>query len=359
MVLSLLQQDAQRDDPDRPNFASLRELIERSHESPARKKELLGTAAAHVRSLYRTGVLGMVKDAKTNYRWVVVNEDLQFNFSLHQQLSLFLVETIERLDPAAPDYSLDVVTLAESVLENPMAVLYRQMDVAKDELMAQLKAQGLPWEERIARLEKVTWPKPKAEFVYEMFDRFRRVHPWVGSDNIHPKSIGRDMFETYAGFNDYVRRYGLERSEGLLLRYLSQLYKTLTQSVPKNAQDEVLLDVKAFLRTTVEHTDASLLEEWEAMLHPELRFERREDAEKIKRYIRDQELLGDPEDVRGARARRDAPDRARSRAPRLGGGRILHPPRRRRRALERGSPPDRDGAVLRRARRARLLGARA
>ncbi|HVR28063.1 MAG TPA: DUF3516 domain-containing protein, partial [Thermoanaerobaculia bacterium] len=117
MVLSLLQQDAERDDPDRPNFSSLREVIERSHETPARKRELLATAAAHVRSLYRTGVLGMTKDAKTEYRWIVVNEDLQFNFSLHQQLSLFLVETIERLDPVAPDYSLDVLTLAESVLE--------------------------------------------------------------------------------------------------------------------------------------------------------------------------------------------------------------------------------------------------
>ncbi|HUP22176.1 MAG TPA: DUF3516 domain-containing protein [Thermoanaerobaculia bacterium] len=294
MVLSLLQQDGDRNDPDRPNFASLRELIGRSHESPARKAELLQTAAAHVRSLYHTGVLGISKDAKTNYRWVVVNEDLQFNFSLHQQLSLFLVETIERLDPTAPDYSLDVLTLAESVLENPMAVLYRQQDVYRDELMAQLKAQGLPWEERIEKLEKVTWPKPRAEFVYESFNRFRRVHPWVGSDNIRPKSIGRDMFETYASFNDYVRRYGLERSEGLLLRYISQLFKTVSQSVPKNAQDEVLLDIKAFLRTTVEHTDASLLEEWEAMLHPELRLERRDQAEKIKQLIRDQELLGDP-----------------------------------------------------------------
>jgi superfamily II RNA helicase len=294
MVLSLLQQDAEHDDPDRPNFASLRETIERSHESPARKRELLSTAAAHVRSLYRTGVLGMTKDSQTNYRWVVVNEDLQFNFSLHQQLSLFLVETIERLDPTAPDYALDVLTLAESVLENPMAVLYRQSDVHRDELNAKLKAQGMPFEERIERLDKVTWPKPKADFVYEEFDRFRRIHPWVGSDNIRPKSIGRDMFETYAGFNDYVRRYGLERSEGLLLRYLSQLYKTVTQSVPRNAVDSVLLDIKAFLRTTVEHTDASLLEEWEAMVHPELRLERREEAEKIKRAMRDQELLGDP-----------------------------------------------------------------
>ena len=129
--------------------------------------------------------------------------------------------------------------------------------------------------------------------------------------------------------------------------------------MPKNAQDEVLLDVKAFLRTTVEHTDASLLEEWEAMLHPELRLERREDAEKIKRYIRDQELLGDPR-IFAARVRAEMHQLVRALAHHdWEEAAFSIRPDRRRRALDRGSPADRDGAVLRRVRRARLLGARA
>ena len=102
------------------------------------------------------------------------------------------------------------------------------------------------------------------------------------------------MFETYAGFNDYVRRYGLQRSEGLLLRHLNQLYKALVQTVPDAAKDEILYDIEAYLRTTMEHTDSSLLEEWESMLHPEIRLQRPEDAEKARRALRDDQMLHDP-----------------------------------------------------------------
>jgi hypothetical protein len=65
-----------------------------------------------------------------------------------------------------------------------------------------------------------------------------------------------------------VREYGLQRSEGVLLRYLNDAYKTLLTSVPEGMRDEALDDVIAFLRTTVRTTDSTLLDEWEALLDP-------------------------------------------------------------------------------------------
>jgi superfamily II RNA helicase len=294
MLLSLLQRDGERDEPEHDNFASLRQLLRDCHEDEQRRRELIAQAAMLVRSLHRAGLVGMHKDSRTDYRWVVVNEDLQFNFSLHQTLALFLVETLQTLDPQDPDYALDALSLTEAVLEDPRAVLYRQADKARDELRARLRARRLSWEERREKLNRVTWPQPNEEALRDAFERFGAAHPWVGDADVHPKSVGREMFESYYGFNDYVRRYGLQRSEGLLLRYLSQLYKTLVQSVPETSKDETLYDAQAYLRTTLEHTDSSLLEEWEAMLHPELRLERRDQAEKIRRLMRDHELLHDP-----------------------------------------------------------------
>jgi hypothetical protein len=122
----------------------------------------------------------------------------------------------------------------------------------------------------MARLEEVTHPKPLADFLYGAFNAFRAAHPWTAGSDVSPKSIGREMFETFSGFNDYVKGYGIERSEGVLLRYLSQLYRTLDQTVPEAAKTDTLWDVLGFFRSLVGETDASLLEEWERMRHPEL-----------------------------------------------------------------------------------------
>ncbi len=271
MVLNLLQRDAELDDPNLRNFDSLRELIRRCHEDDGTKKRLLTQAAVLVRSLYRAGIIRMKRDSSTDYFWAVVAEDLQWDFSLHQALSLYLVETIGSLEHrVARPTSLDLITLVESVLEDPDAILRKQVDKLKQELVAQLKADGVQYEERMERLEEVTHPKPLSDFIYGTFNHFRGKHPWVGGEDIRPKSIGREMFEGYMSFGDYVKRYGLQRSEGVLLRYLSQLYKTLDQSVPELAKTEGVWDALGFFRALVEHTDTSLLEEWEGLLHPEI-----------------------------------------------------------------------------------------
>ena len=294
MVLDTLVRDAEVDDPNRRNFATLRDLIARCHENDHRKKELLSEAAVLVRSLHRAGILAMEKDSQTDYRWVVAQEDLQWDFSLFQALSLFLVEAIERLDAASETYTLDLVTFVEAILENPRAVLYRQVDRLKTDLVNRLKAEGVPYEERMARLEEVSWPKPRIELVRQFFEDFRSEHPWVRGEDLHPKSIAREMFEDYWSFQGYVRHYRLQRSEGVLLRYLSQFYKTLSHSVPERSRTEGIYDVLGYFRTLIAHTDTSLLEEWESLVHPELALESEDQRESHRREIRLYELFHDP-----------------------------------------------------------------
>ena len=274
MVLDLLQRDAELDDPDIRNFDSLRDIIRRCHEEEGSKARLLSQAAVLVRSLYRAGIIRMKADVKGHYLWAVVAEDLQWDFSLHHALSLYLVETISLVNVESETYALDLMTLVESILEDPDVILRKQVDKIKQELVAQLKADGMQYEERMERLDEVTHPKPLSDFLYGTFNRFRGDHPWVGGHDVRPKSIAREMYEGYMSFADYVKKYGLQRSEGVLLRYLSQLYKTLDQTVPEYAKTAEVWDALGYFRALLHHTDTSLLEEWESLLHPELRLQR-------------------------------------------------------------------------------------
>ncbi|HYH46711.1 MAG TPA: DUF3516 domain-containing protein [Thermoanaerobaculia bacterium] len=301
MVLNLLQHDAEVDDPARGNFWSLRELIRRCHEDEGTKSRLRSHAAILVRSLYRAGILRILKDTRSEYRWVVIDQELQWDFSLHHALSLYLVQTLDLLDPSSEDYQFDVLTLVEAILEDPDVVLYKQVDKIKNELVAQLKADGVPYEARMEKLDEVTHPQPLADFLHGSFNRFKGEHPWVGGREIRPKSIGREMIENYMSFSDYVKRYGLQRSEGVLLRYLSQLYKTLDQTVPERAKSEEVQDVIGFFRTLIHHTDTSLLEEWESLLHPEIRLAHQPQREALD-ALWIQDLLADPK-VFAARVR--------------------------------------------------------
>ncbi len=300
-ILDLLQRDAELDDPNLRNFDSLRDLIRRSHEEEGSKKRLLSQAAVLVRSLYRAEIIRMKRDTATKYLWAVVNDELQWDFSLHHALSLYLVETLELLDPGQPDYALDLMTLVEAILEDPDIVLRKQVDKLKQELVAQLKAEGVEYEARMEKLDEVTHPKPLSDFLYGTFNRFRGDHPWVGGNDIHPKSIAREMVEGYMSFADYVKRYGLQRSEGVLLRYLSQLYKALDQTVPEYAKTAEVWDVLGYFRTLIHHTDTSLLEEWESLLHPEIRLQRQKQHEAAEILWLTQ-LLADPK-VFAARVR--------------------------------------------------------
>ncbi|MBN1608315.1 MAG: DUF3516 domain-containing protein [Polyangiaceae bacterium] len=235
-------------------------LIRDCHE-PVRRKRALGREAAEVfLSLVAAGVLEVAPSGN-----VVFRADLQYDFSLHQALSLYLIETLELLDRNAESYSLDLLTLVESVLENPDIILRRQLDKLKTEKLAELKAAGVEYEQRMEELEKLEVPRPNADFIYNTFNEFARRHPWVKSDNIRPKSVAREMFEGFYTFADYVKDYGLERSEGLLLRYLSDVYRTLTQTVPSSARSVEVDDIMTYFGAMVCAVDSSLLDEWEKL----------------------------------------------------------------------------------------------
>ena len=198
-----------------------------------------------------------------------VSPELQRDFSLHHTLSLYLLDTLPRLDRESPTYALDVITLVESILEDPGIVLLKQLDALKTKRLAELKAQGVEYAERMEELEKLEYPKPHRDFIYGTFDAFAAKHPWVGHENIRPKSVARDMLERFATFNDYVREYELQRSEGVLLRYLTDAYKTLAQTVPESYRDEALDEALQSLRRTVREADSSLLDEWERLQQPD------------------------------------------------------------------------------------------
>jgi hypothetical protein len=144
------------------------------------------------------------------------------------------------------------------------------------------------------RLDEVTNPQPLGEYIHAVFERFRANHPWVGGDLVRPKSVAREMVEVYLSFTEYVRRYGLQRSEGVLLRYLSQVYKTLDQNVPDQAKTDDVRDVVSFLRAMIERVDTSLIEEWESLRHPELILQGVADTQSTHRVLAAQEMRSDP-----------------------------------------------------------------
>ena len=109
--------------------------------------------------------------------------------------------------------------------------------------------------DRIRRLESVSWPQPEAEFIAATFQIFAEKHPWVGEADLHPKGIAREMFEGCIGFVDQVRELGVGRSEGLLLRYLSQVHDTLVRSVPEEHKTQAVYDAIAYFRTLVQGVD--------------------------------------------------------------------------------------------------------
>jgi Domain of unknown function (DUF3516)/DEAD/DEAH box helicase/Helicase conserved C-terminal domain len=270
MVVNLLQRGAERHTPG-TGYRLLIDLVNRSHEDLRSRRRLRRRAARVFRSLRAAGVVQRVHDAERAGATLRVSPDLQRDFSLHQSLSLYLVDAVGLIDPDSPEYARDVLSLVEAVLEDPRPLLQAQVRHARQDLLARLKARGVPYEERIEKLDEVTHPKPNAEFIYATFNDFAVRHPWVGEENIRPKSIAREMWEGYEDFDHYVRRYGIQRSEGLLLRYLSQVHNTLLQSVPESARDDELYDVLGFFRAMLGRVDSSLLEEWESLVAPAAR----------------------------------------------------------------------------------------
>jgi superfamily II RNA helicase len=292
MLLNCLQSEAARSKRG-GGYRRLVDLIARSHGGERGKRAERRRAAACFRALRHAKLVDIATTEAVRGRVVEVSAELQRDFSLNQTLSLYLLEALAALDrdEPGPTYALDVLTLVESILEDPDVVLFRQLDKLKTERMDQLKADGVEYEQRIAELDAMEWPKPNRDFIYATFNAFAERHPWVGETNIKPKSIARELVETASGFDDYVREYGLQRSEGVLMRYLSQAYKTLEQSVPAAARTDEVLDILAELRVMLREVDSSLIDEWESLKNPVVRGARAAVAPRVVDLVNDPRAL--------------------------------------------------------------------
>lgn len=245
----------------------LRQLIREAHVTDHRKRALRRKAFQLFRGLLDRRIIEWIPPQQSG-RKLSVNVELQEDFSLHQSLSLYLVDTLEQLDPESDSYALDLLSLCEAIVEDPKTILLKQLDKLKAQLVNELKAAGVPYEERMERLQELEHPKPLREFLYRTFNEFREDHPYVEHETVHPKSIAREMVGEFLSFPDYIRRYGLQRAEGLLLRHLSQVYKVLEQTVPAAYRTEATDDIAFWLRDTIRDTDSSLLDEWERLRDP-------------------------------------------------------------------------------------------
>lgn len=247
----------------------MQRLITRSHESPKQKQAHIRRGWQLFRSLVERGIIEIIpKEQRNGIAKLRINVELPENFSMDQTLSLYLLETIPLLDSQSPNYALDLITLVESILEDPDVVLRKQLDRVKDQKMAEMKMEGVEYQDRMEELEKLEYPKPNREFVYSTFNAFADRHPWVGQENIHLKSIVREMFEQFRSFADYIKDYELQRAEGVLLRHLSSVHKVMVQTVPASAKNDTVREMEEYLRTMIRQVDSSLLEEWERMRDP-------------------------------------------------------------------------------------------
>jgi superfamily II RNA helicase len=197
-----------------------------------------------------------------------VSLDLHDGFALNQALSAFALAALELLDPEAPGYALDVVSVIEATLEDPRPVLMAQRFEARGEAVGAMKADGLDYEERMDALDDVTWPMPLAEELQGALRVYRQRHPWVDPRDLSPKSVVREMYERAMTFAEFVAHHKLARAEGVVLRYLTDAYRALRSTVPTPARTEELDDIVEWLGEVVRHTDSSLLDEWEALANP-------------------------------------------------------------------------------------------
>jgi superfamily II RNA helicase len=249
-------------------FAAMRHLLtDNDDERPTQRKHILRAIAIY-RALLAAGVVERLPEPDDAGRTVRLTVDLQLDFALNQPLSPFALAAIELLDRESPSYPLDVLSVLEATLDDPRQVLSAQRFKARGEAIAAMKAEGIEYDERMELLEEVQYPMPLADLLGASFDIYRRGHPWVSDLALSPKSVARDMSERAMTFTEYVGHYGLARSEGLVLRYLSDAYKALRHTVPDEAKTEELRDLEAWLGELVRQVDSSLLDEWEQLREP-------------------------------------------------------------------------------------------
>ena len=269
MVLSMVEQggDAR---------AHVSELIAASLQTDEEKLKLNARADEIFATLIDSGVVVRAEvppapdapadaEAEVDYALTV---DLPEDFALDQPLSPFLLAALELLDPESETYTLDLISMVEATLEDPKQVLRAQERAERDRAMAAMKADGIDYEERLERLQEVTYPKPLEEMLAGAFAQYCAEVPWANDYELSPKSVLRDMLESASDFKGYVQKLKIARSEGILLRYLAEAYRSLDRTVPTAKRNERLDDIVSWLGFMVRSVDSSLVDAWEAAGDP-------------------------------------------------------------------------------------------
>ena len=261
MVLNLMERVG---DP----VAAMAGLLERAHEPEGQRRRHVRRALEIYLSLRTAGVVTHVSsaqadaDGRPRLRLAV---DLPADFALNQPLAPFALAAMDLLNVEAPEHTVDVVSIVEATLDDPRPLLYAQQRAARGEAIAAMKAEGMDYEERMAALEEVTWPQPLAELLTPALEMYKQANPWIAEHELAPKSVVREMVENAMTFSDLISRYDLGRSEGVVLRYLTDAYRALRQVVPEEHRTPEVVELIDWLGALVRAVDSSLLDEWEAL----------------------------------------------------------------------------------------------
>lgn len=256
--------------------ARVHDLIETSLQTPEEKAKLEVRADEIFATLIDSGVVVRTEvppapdapaDAAPDIDYALT-VDLPEDFALDQPLSPFLLAALELLDPESETYTMDLISMVEATLEDPKQVLRAQERAARDRAMAEMKADGIEYEERLERIQDVTYEKPLEDLLDAAFDKYCQEVPWANDYQLSPKSVLRDMLESASDFKGYIQKLGIARSEGILLRYLAEAYRSLDRTVPIEKRDERLRDIISWLGFVVRSVDSSLVDEWENAGNP-------------------------------------------------------------------------------------------
>ena len=269
MVISVVEQGGNA-------RARVHDLIETSLQTPEEKAKLEVRADEIFATLIDSGVVVRTEvppapdapaDAAPDIDYALT-VDLPEDFALDQPLSPFLLAALELLDPESETYTMDLISMVEATLEDPKQVLRAQERAARDRTMAEMKADGIEYEERLERIQDVTYEKPLEDLLDAAFDKYCQEVPWANDYQLSPKSVLRDMLESASDFKGYIQKLGIARSEGILLRYLAEAYRSLDRTVPIEKRDERLRDIISWLGFVVRSVDSSLVDEWENAGNP-------------------------------------------------------------------------------------------
>ncbi|MCG7444644.1 DUF3516 domain-containing protein [Corynebacterium sp. ACRPO] len=247
-------------------YDHMRHLLRDNHDNRSKQNKDILTAIDLFRGLVDSGVVQKSTKGLDIYgRPYHLVRELPRDFALNQPLGPFALAALSLLDPEAETYNLDVISVFEAILDDPRQVLIAQQKQRRGEEIAALKADGVDYTDRMNIVEDITWPKPLEELLEQAYDTFAETNAWVKEFELRPKSVVRDMLENAMTFSDLVATYGLARSEGVILRYLTDAWRTLKQSIPDEYNTPELEDIVVWLGELIRQVDSSLVDEWAQM----------------------------------------------------------------------------------------------